>query len=169
MWTCPRCGHSFVIANLWHSCGVFAMSEHFDSHDPRVAETFEAIVDAAKTCGPLAVYAQKSRIVLQNRVRFASRHGRPRWLAKPDERCTTFAGLIEMDDTSGVIRSVITRKKHLILGLWLTHRIEHPLFTRYELDGNGIHYPYFQIGEATQLDAALRGWIAEAYVHGARR
>ena len=34
-----------------------------------------------------------------------SRHGRLRWLAKPDERCTTFAGLIEVDDTSGVILS----------------------------------------------------------------
>ena len=136
LWTCPHCGHRFVTTNLWHSCGVQTLGEHFDGKQPHVAETFEAIVDAAKACGPLEVYAQKSRILLQNRVRFAS---------------------------------VITRKRHLILGLWLTHKVEHPRLTRYEPVGNGIHYPYFQIGDAGEIDQPLRDWIREAYVHGASR
>ena len=136
MWTCPRCGHRFVTANLWHSCGVHALSEHFDGKEPHVATAFEAIVDTAKECGPLEVYAQKSRIVLQNRVRFAS---------------------------------VMTRKKHLILGLWLTHRVEHPRFTRYEPVGPAVHYPYFAIRDAGDVDEPLRTLIAEAYVHGASR
>lgn len=135
LWTCPRCGHEFVTANLWHSCGVHALSEHFEGKEPNVAAAFEAIVDAAKASGPVEVYAQKSRIVLQNRVRFAS---------------------------------VITRKKHLILGLWLTHKIEHPLLMRYEPVATA-HYPYFQIRDAGELDDALRRWIGEAYAHGATK
>ncbi len=136
LWTCPRCGHRFVTANLWHSCGVHSMSEHFDGKEPHVAAAFDTIVRVAKECGPLEVYAQKSRIVLQNRVRFAS---------------------------------VITRKKHLILGLWLDRKIEHPLFTRYELIGTAGHYPYFEIREASQIDDALRALIRDAYFSGVRR
>ena len=136
LWTCPRCGHQFVLANLWHSCGVHALGSHFEGKEPNVAAAFEAIVDVAKANGPLEVYAQKSRIVLQNRVRFAS---------------------------------VITRKKHLILGLWLTHKIEHPRFTRYEPIGNAGHYPYFAIRDASDIDAELRALIGEAYAHGAAK
>ena len=136
LWTCPRCGHRFLLANLWHSCGVHALGSHFEGKDPNVSAAFEAIVEIAKTNGPVEVYAQKSRIVLQNRVRFAS---------------------------------VITRKKHLILGLWLTHKIEHPLFMRYEPAGNAGHYPYFAIRDAADIDDALRGWIGEAYAHGAAK
>ena len=136
LWTCPRCGHRFVLANLWHSCGVHALGSHFEGKQPNVGETFETIVGAAKACGPLEVYAQKTRIVLQNRVRFGS---------------------------------VITRKKHLILGLWLTHRVDHPLVARYEEIGNAGHYPYFEIREPAQVDDKLRALIQEAYVHGAAR
>lgn len=136
LWTCPRCGHGFVTTNLWHSCGVYAMGAHFEGRAPQVAHIFEAIVAAAKECGPVEVYAQKSRIVLQNRVRFAS---------------------------------VTTRKKHLILGLWLTHRVDHPLVTRYEAVPPPTHYPYFAISGPDQVDETLRALIAEAYVHGASR
>jgi Domain of unknown function (DUF5655) len=125
-----------VLANLWHSCGVHALGSHFEGKEPRVAAAFESIVGAAKEHGPLEVYAQKTRIVLQNRVRFAS---------------------------------VLTRKQHLLLGLWLTHRVEHPLVTRYEPIGNAGHYPYFAIREAAEIDDALRGLIGEAYAHGASR
>ena len=136
LWTCPRCGHRFVLANLWHSCGVHALGSHFEGKEPNVAAAFEAIVSATKECGELEVYAQKTRIVLQNRVRFAS---------------------------------VITRKKHLLLGLWLTHRVEHPLVARYEEIGNAGFYPYFEIREASEVDGELRELIREAYVHGAAR
>ena len=136
LWTCPRCGHRFVLANLWHSCGVHALGSHFEGKEPHVAAIFEAIVSAAKECGELEVYAQKTRIVLQNRVRFAS---------------------------------VITRKKHLLLGLWLTHRVEHALVARYEEIGNAGFYPYFEIREASEVDGELRELIREAYVHGAAR
>lgn len=137
LWTCPRCGHRFVIANLWHSCGVYALGPHFDGKAPHVADTFQSIVTAAEECGPLEVYAQKTRIVLQNRVRFAS---------------------------------VMTRKKHLILGLWLTHRVDHPLLTRYEPIGNTSgHYPYFEVRSAEDVDEPLRALIREAYGNGAAR
>ena len=25
LWTCPKCGHQFVPANLWHSCGHYEL------------------------------------------------------------------------------------------------------------------------------------------------
>lgn len=130
LWTCPRCGHRFVTANLPHSCGVHALGTHFEGKEPRVAAIFETIVAAAKECGPVEVYAQKSRIVLQNRVRFAG---------------------------------VLTRRRHLLLGLWLTRRVDHPLVTRYEPIGNAGHYPYFELRDPAEVDEGLRGLIREAY------
>ena len=42
--------------------------------------TFRRWVAIARACGPVTVYAQKARIVLQARVRFAGAVVRARWL-----------------------------------------------------------------------------------------
>jgi uncharacterized protein DUF5655 len=42
--------------------------------------TFERYVDLARACGPVTVYAQKTRIVIQARVRFAGAVVRKNWL-----------------------------------------------------------------------------------------
>jgi hypothetical protein len=71
LWRCPKCGHRFVTKNLWHACGRYRLSDHFKGKPPTLRQTFDRYVKLAKACGPVTVYAQKTRIVIQARVRFA--------------------------------------------------------------------------------------------------
>lgn len=80
LWRCPKCGHRFVTRNLWHSCGRYRLADHFVGKPPLLRATFRRWVDVARSCGPVTVYAQKSRIVLQARVRFAGAVVRQGWL-----------------------------------------------------------------------------------------
>lgn len=68
---CPKCGHRFVTKNLWHSCARYRLSDHFKGKPLAIRQTFDRYLELAKACGPVTVYAQKTRIVLQARVRFA--------------------------------------------------------------------------------------------------
>lgn len=58
-------------ANLWHSCGNYRLRDHFLGKPHELRRAFDAYVRLARQCGPVTVYAQKSRIVIQARVRFA--------------------------------------------------------------------------------------------------
>lgn len=71
LWRCPACGHRFVTRNLWHSCGRHSLAEHFKGKPKVIRETFDRCVRLARACGPVTVYAQKTRIVIQAGVRFA--------------------------------------------------------------------------------------------------
>jgi len=71
LWTCPKCKHRFVTKNLWHSCVRVPLRTHFRGQAARLYPTFRAWAALARTCGPVTIYAQKSRIVIQARVRFA--------------------------------------------------------------------------------------------------
>jgi len=70
LWKCPRCGHRFVTKNLWHSCGRYRLADHFAGKDPILRSVYRRWVAAARGCGRITVYAQKTRIVFQRRVRF---------------------------------------------------------------------------------------------------
>lgn len=80
LWTCPRCGHRFVTRNLWHSCGRYPLADHFAGKDKLVRQLFDAFTKLARSYGPVTVYAQKTRIVLQVRVRFAAVITHKHWL-----------------------------------------------------------------------------------------
>ena len=80
LWTCPDCGRSFVNRNSYHSCGHFEIEDHFQGKSENVRRIFDRYVETAASFGPLAVYAQKTRIVLQARTRFATAVPRQRWL-----------------------------------------------------------------------------------------
>jgi len=71
LWRCPRCGHRFVTRNLWHSCGRYRVADHFAGKPKLLRTIFRRLVRVARGCGPVTVYAQKTRIVIQARVRFA--------------------------------------------------------------------------------------------------
>lgn len=71
LWRCPRCGHEFVTRNLWHSCVRVPLADHFTGKPSLRRRTWQRWVAAARSCGPVTVYAQKTRIVIQARVRFA--------------------------------------------------------------------------------------------------
>ncbi len=80
LWRCSRCGHRFVTRNLWHSCGRHRLADHFAGTDPAVRRIFRDWVALARSCGPVTVYAQKTRIVIMVRVRFAGAVTHPHWL-----------------------------------------------------------------------------------------
>ena len=80
LWTCPKCGHAFVTRNLWHSCGRHRLADHFAGKPANLRATFRRWVAVARSCGPVTVYAQKTRIVIQARVRFAGAVVRQEWL-----------------------------------------------------------------------------------------
>lgn len=71
LWRCPKCGHRFVTRNLWHSCGRYRLADHFAGKPALRRATFNRFARVARDCGPVTVYAQKTRIVIQARVRFA--------------------------------------------------------------------------------------------------
>jgi hypothetical protein len=71
LWKCPLCGHRFVTRNLSHSCVRVSLATHFRGKPAERKRTFDRWVRAARDCGPVTVYAQKTRIVIMARVRFA--------------------------------------------------------------------------------------------------
>jgi hypothetical protein len=80
LWKCPRCGRRFVTKNLWHSCGKYRLADHFAGRPAALRQTFKRFASVAKSCGPVTIYAQKTRIVIQARVRFAGAVVRGNWL-----------------------------------------------------------------------------------------
>ena len=79
LWRCPRCGHRFVTRDQWHSCGRYRLADHFRGKDPAVRRVLDRLVALARDCGPVTAYAQKIRIVIQARARFAGGVARKRW------------------------------------------------------------------------------------------
>ena len=80
LWKCPKCGHRFATRNLWHSCGNYPLADHFKKRSPSVRQVFNLWQALARSCGPVTVYAQKTRIVFQARVRFAGAVVHNDWL-----------------------------------------------------------------------------------------
>ncbi len=70
LWQCPKCRHRFTSRNLPHSCGNYRLADHFKRRPRAVRDVFNRWRDLARACGPVTVYAEKSRIVFQARVRF---------------------------------------------------------------------------------------------------
>jgi hypothetical protein len=71
LWVCPKCRHRFVTKNLWHSCVRVPLRSHFRGAAAALYPTYQAWASLARACGPVTIYAQKTRIVFQRRVRFA--------------------------------------------------------------------------------------------------
>jgi len=80
LWTCPKCGHQFVTRNMSHSCSNYPLEYHFAGKDPALRKLFDRYVEFVERCGPVTVYAQKSRITFQTRGRFTNVVVRKRWL-----------------------------------------------------------------------------------------
>ena len=80
LWKCPRCGHRFVTRNMWHSCARYRVADHFKGKDPLVRQLFNRFRELVRKCGPVTMYAQKTAIVFQTRVRFAGAVPRKHWL-----------------------------------------------------------------------------------------
>jgi uncharacterized protein DUF5655 len=80
MWRCPTCGQTFVTRNMPHSCQVVPLDSHFAGGREALRAVFDAFVAAAQESGPVTINSTKSRITLQNRMRFAAVEPRQRHL-----------------------------------------------------------------------------------------
>jgi len=65
---------------MWHSCARYRVADHFEGKDPAVRSLFRRYRQLIRACGPVHMYAQKTRIVFQARARFAGAVPRKRWL-----------------------------------------------------------------------------------------
>jgi hypothetical protein len=70
LWTCPRCGKSYVTRNMWHSCVVVPLESHFVDR-PRARELYDAVLGFLEADGPITVSVSKTRIEFMTRARFA--------------------------------------------------------------------------------------------------
>jgi Domain of unknown function (DUF5655) len=71
LWQCPKCGERFVTPNMWHSCSKYSLETLFAHSEPHVFELYKKFEEMVKSCGPIIVIPQKSRVAFQVRVRFA--------------------------------------------------------------------------------------------------
>jgi hypothetical protein len=65
------------------------------------------------------------------------------------------------------VLDVRPRKSWLELGFWLPRRLEHPRFRRVVTVGMSLHVHLLRLTAASDIDDELRGWLAEAWTHGA--
>jgi Domain of unknown function (DUF5655) len=71
LWTCPACGERFVSPQLSHSCGRYSYDALFAKSEPHVRRIFDKLATIARACGPVRIYPQKTRAIMQVRIRFA--------------------------------------------------------------------------------------------------
>lgn len=65
---------------MWHSCSRYTLGDIFKGKDPHLRKLFSKYVQMVRQCGPVTVYAQKTRIVIQTRARFTCAIPRKHWL-----------------------------------------------------------------------------------------
>jgi hypothetical protein len=69
-WTCPRCGAPFANRDATHSCVSIRLDERFVGASPVVRAAFDRLVELASMDGPVAIVAQRTRIVVACPMRF---------------------------------------------------------------------------------------------------
>jgi hypothetical protein len=80
LWTCARCGHSFVNRNQWHSCRRCDLSEPFAGTDARVRDLFDRLHAIVQSFGPVKLQPYRDKVAFVVRVRFAGAFPRKRAL-----------------------------------------------------------------------------------------
>ena len=58
LWTCERCGKSFVTRNLYHSCTVVPLETHFVDR-PNAWRLFQAVRSVLEENGPVTVVSNR--------------------------------------------------------------------------------------------------------------
>jgi hypothetical protein len=111
LWTCPRCGERFISPRLWHSCGRHSFDALFARREPQVRQIFDRLAALARRCGPVRVYPQKTRAVMQVRIRFVSAYPQKQalvagFLLPPKMRSTRFFQTLDGVSAHYVVRYV---------------------------------------------------------------
>lgn len=80
LWTCPACGRGFANRNQTHACGRHDLEAHFAGRPPEIRALFDALAERVRTCGPVTVLPEKTRIAFQARMSFAVAMPRRAWV-----------------------------------------------------------------------------------------
>jgi len=65
LWRCPTCRRPFSHKPPTHACGRWTVADHF-AGKPRAWVVYEALIDAARDCGPVKAVADEAHIVFQH-------------------------------------------------------------------------------------------------------
>ena len=71
LWRCPKCRHTFVTRNIWHSCTRRDVKALFAKCEPLVWKLFRKYLKMARRCGPVALSVRTDSVVFRARVRYA--------------------------------------------------------------------------------------------------
>jgi hypothetical protein len=81
MWACPSCHRTFANRDQVHTCRALGeLDAHFIGKATAVRATFDRVVEAVASLGPVEVLPQRTRIALHVRMSFAAFVPRTRWL-----------------------------------------------------------------------------------------
>lgn len=80
LWRCPRCGRRFANLNQSHACGRTTLREHLAGKSPEVIALYRRFASMVRTCGPVTIVPEKTRIAFQVRMSFAALMLKKRWL-----------------------------------------------------------------------------------------
>jgi hypothetical protein len=72
LWKCPKCGRPFANRNQSHSCSRYTLKQHFVGKTPYATALFRAFARLVRTCGPVRIVPEKTRIAFQVRMSFAA-------------------------------------------------------------------------------------------------
>ena len=80
LWRCPRCRRQFAHHNQSHACGRHDLQHHLKGKPPLIHAFYNAVLERVRSCGPVVVLPEKTRIAFQVRMSFAQVTPRQQWL-----------------------------------------------------------------------------------------
>ena len=72
MWTCPKCKQKFINTNQWHSCGKNTVENFLSGKTQISIELYHHLLEEFRKVGDFELHPAKTRIALNNKMRFAS-------------------------------------------------------------------------------------------------
>jgi hypothetical protein len=137
LWKCPECERTFANLHQTHTCArLGSLDTHFAKRSLELRALFDALSKAVRSCGPMQVLPEKTRISFHRRMSFIS---------------------------------VYLRKDHLILGIVLAERREHPRFESIQTFSPRNHLHNLRLRSIDEIDDDVRDWIRAAYDVGEQR
>lgn len=80
LWKCPRCGRRFANRNQFHFCARYTVRQHLKGKSRLATALFREFTRLVRRCGPVIVFANKTRIGFQVRMAFADVILKREWL-----------------------------------------------------------------------------------------
>jgi len=80
LWRCRRCGRAFANRNQFHFCTRITVRQYLKGRTPLALSLYRKFVKLARCCGPVIIFANKTRIGFQVRMAFADVMLKRNWL-----------------------------------------------------------------------------------------